>query len=64
MAGVVRKASAHVLMLEVIDEFGIKPHRIAGTSIGAIAGVLYASGLGVERRLRENIEQMSLTERG
>ena len=55
------KGLAHVLMLEVIDEFGIKPHRIAGTSIGAIAGVLYASGLS-GTAIRERIEQMSLSE--
>ena len=56
------KGLAHVLMLEVIDEFGIKPHRIAGTSIGAIAGVLYASGLS-GTAIRERIEQMSFSEK-
>ena len=55
------KGLSHILMLEVIDEFGIKPHRIAGTSIGAIAGVLYASGLS-GKAIKENIEQMSITE--
>lgn len=55
------KGLSHIPMLEVIDEFGIKPHRIAGTSIGAIAGVLYASGLS-GKAIKENIEQMSITE--
>ncbi len=42
---------AHVPMLEVIDDFGITPHRIAGSSIGSIIGALYAAGLpGVEIR--------------
>ena len=54
------KGLSHILMLEVIDEFGIKPHRITGTSIGAIAGVLYASGLS-GKTIKENIQQMSLT---
>ena len=36
---------AHVLMLEVFDELKIKPSIIAGTSIGAIFGAAYASGL-------------------
>jgi NTE family protein len=36
---------AHILMLEVFDEFGIKPTVIAGTSIGALFGAAYASGL-------------------
>lgn len=36
---------AHILMLEVFDELGLKPALIAGTSIGAIFGAAYASGL-------------------
>lgn len=36
---------AQILMLEVFDELGIRPHHIAGTSIGAIIGALYASGI-------------------
>ncbi len=56
------KGLSHILMLEVIDEFGIKPHRIAGTSIGAIVGVLYASGLN-GKALGEHIEKMSFTEK-
>lgn len=52
------KGLAHIYMLEVIDEFGIKPSRIAGTSIGAIIGLLYASGIS-PRALREEIESYS-----
>ncbi len=44
MGGGGAKGLAHIAILEVLDEFGIRPHCIAGTSIGAIAGVLYASG--------------------
>lgn len=36
---------AHIAMLQVFDDPGIKPARIAGTSIGAIIGALYAAGL-------------------
>jgi len=36
---------AHIAMLQVFDDLGIKPARIAGTSIGAIIGALYAAGL-------------------
>lgn len=36
---------AHILMLEVLDEMGVRPNLIAGTSIGAIFGAAYASGL-------------------
>ncbi|CFW99012.1 Patatin [Candidatus Filomicrobium marinum] len=35
---------AHILMLEVFDEMGLRPQLIAGTSIGAIFGAAYASG--------------------
>lgn len=40
---------AHILMLEVFDELGIRPKVIAGTSIGALYGAAYASGLNASR---------------
>jgi NTE family protein len=36
---------AHIPMLEVLDELHIRPYRIAGSSIGAVMGLLYAAGL-------------------
>lgn len=36
---------AHIAMLEAFDELGIHPSVIAGTSIGAIYGAAYASGI-------------------
>ncbi len=43
---------AHVLMLEALDELGIRPQLIAGTSIGALIGATYASGMsGAEIRV-------------
>ena len=36
---------ALIPMLEVFDELGIRPHRISGTSLGAVIGALYASGM-------------------
>ncbi|MGE0052697.1 MAG: patatin-like phospholipase family protein [Hyphomicrobium sp.] len=42
---------AHILMLEAFDELGIKPKLITGTSIGAMMGAAYASGVsGAEMR--------------
>ncbi|MDZ8117460.1 patatin-like phospholipase family protein [Pontiella agarivorans] len=35
---------AHLAVLEVFDELGVKPSYISGTSIGAIIGALYAAG--------------------
>ena len=36
---------AHVAVLEALDEMGVKPVAIAGTSIGAIIGAGYAAGM-------------------
>jgi NTE family protein len=36
---------AHIVMLEALDEMGIAPVAIAGTSIGAIIGAAYAAGI-------------------
>ena len=44
---------AHIAMLEAFDELGVKPTIIAGTSIGAIYGAAYASGIS-GRELREH----------
>ena len=36
---------AHIPMLEVLDELQLRPHRIAGTSIGAVMGAMYCAGM-------------------
>jgi NTE family protein len=36
---------AHIAILEAFDEAGVKPAAIAGTSIGALIGAAYASGM-------------------
>ena len=36
---------AHIAMLEVFDQLDLQPDAIAGTSIGAVMGALYAGGL-------------------
>lgn len=44
---------AHVGVLKVLDEAGIKPDLIVGTSVGALIGAMYAAGLApaeIERR--------------
>ena len=48
---------AHILMLEVFDELGIKPSYIVGTSIGAIYGAAYAAGLSAEH-IRAHTEEI------
>jgi len=39
------KGLAHIGVLKVLDEIGIKPDIVTGTSMGSIIGALYASGL-------------------
>ena len=47
---------AHILVLEVFDELGIRPKVIAGTSIGAVFGAAYASGLSASL-IRAHLEE-------
>ena len=55
------KGLAHILMLEAFDELGIKPHIIAGTSMGAVIGSLYASGL-TGKDIRKVIDELVISE--
>ena len=36
---------AHIAVIEALDEMGVKPAAIAGTSIGALVGAGYAAGM-------------------
>ena len=54
------KGLAHIAILEVFDELGIRPHRIAGTSMGAIIGAIYASGNSAEH-IRATVDDMIIT---
>jgi len=42
------KGLAHIPMLQTLDAAGVRPVAIAGTSIGAIIGTLYAAGFSGE----------------
>ncbi|MDF1751743.1 MAG: patatin-like phospholipase family protein [Verrucomicrobiales bacterium] len=46
----------HAMALEVIESCGITPHMISGTSMGAIIGALFASGIS-GKEIREGIEK-------
>ncbi len=48
---------AHIPMLEVFDELGLKPTIIAGCSIGALIGAGYASGMSAAE-IRERAEML------
>jgi NTE family protein len=51
---------AHIAMLEAFDELGIKPNVISGTSIGAIFGAAYASGVSGKELRAHTKEVLSL----
>ncbi|MCO4054886.1 MAG: patatin-like phospholipase family protein [Bosea sp.] len=36
---------AHIVVLEALDELGLRPSAIAGSSMGAVVGAAYAAGL-------------------
>jgi NTE family protein len=48
---------AHIAMIEAFDELGLKPAVIAGTSMGALIGAAYASGLE-GRLIRDHAERV------
>ena len=50
---------AHICVLEVLDELGIRPSVIAGSSIGAVIGALYASGMS-GKDIRELTREYSI----
>jgi NTE family protein len=54
------KGLAHVPLLEVFDDLGIRPYRMAGTSIGSVVGALYASGIS-GARIREGTRKMVIS---
>lgn len=54
------KGLAHIPMLAVLDQLGIRPHRIVGTSIGALIGALYASGMSA-KALAELVDRLTVS---
>lgn len=51
---------AHIPVLALFDELGLRPHRIAGTSMGAIIGALYACGRPAAA-IREMVSGMTIS---
>jgi NTE family protein len=45
LGGGAAQGFAHIPVLEAIDELGLKPVALAGTSMGAIVGAAYAAGM-------------------
>ena len=57
LGGGAARGLAHVLMLEALDEMGLVPVAIAGTSMGSIVGASYAAGLS-GAQIRAHFEQL------
>jgi len=53
LGGGAARGIGHIPVLEALDELGVTPVAIAGTSIGAILGACYAAGL-TGREIREH----------
>ncbi len=51
------KGLAHIPLLEVFDELGVRPAVISGTSIGAIVGAMYAAGRS-GKQIRAFVEEV------
>lgn len=45
LGGGAARGFAHIGVIQVLEESGIKPHCVAGTSAGSLVAALYASGL-------------------
>ena len=50
------KGFAHIGALKALEEKGIRPNIIAGTSAGSVAGAFYAAGISPERTMRLFVE--------
>ncbi|HKK72283.1 MAG TPA: patatin-like phospholipase family protein [Candidatus Krumholzibacteria bacterium] len=49
LSGGTAKSIAHIGVLQAIEEAGLRPDVIAGTSGGSLIAVVYASGVGTDR---------------
>ena len=48
---------AHLLMIEALEELGVQPSIISGSSIGAIVGAFYAAGF-TSKEMRKILDQL------
>lgn len=50
---------AHIVVLEALDELGVRPSRIAGTSMGALVGAVCAAGIAAGEMREHALESLS-----
>jgi len=58
LSGGAARALSHIGVLEVLEGLGVKPQAIAGTSMGAIIGSFYCSGITLEE-MKSYIKSMN-----
>jgi NTE family protein len=64
LGGGAARGFAHVGVIQVLEEAGIHPHLVVGTSAGSLVAALYASGKnGTQlQRVAETMEEATLTD--
>lgn len=64
LGGGAARGFAHVGVIQVLEEAGIQPHLVVGTSAGSLVAALYASGKnGAQlQRVAETMEEAALTD--
>lgn len=51
LSGGAARGLSHIGVIKVLEELGVKIDMISGTSMGAVIGAFYASGIGVEEMI-------------
>ena len=54
---------AHIVVLEALEELGIRPSIISGTSIGAVIGAAFAAGIPTAE-MKDAVEEIRLSKPG
>ena len=64
LGGGAARGFAHIGVIQVLEEAGIKPSMVVGTSAGSLVAALYASGKGGAelQRVAEAMEEAALTD--
>lgn len=64
LGGGAARGFAHVGVIQVLEEAGIQPHLVVGTSAGSLVAALYASGKSGPQlqRIAETMEEATLTD--
>ena len=64
LGGGAARGFAHVGVIQVLEEAGLRPQVVAGTSAGSLVAALYASGKSSQelRRIAETMEEAEITD--